>query len=319
MKLDGSDHFDPFFELRRRTARVCEHFPATYWSEMRRVRDFPSSFLRSLTQFRLMSLTVPAKFGGAGLGIAAACAVVEEAHRLGCDFGRIDLQYALCFALACQADAPQRRPWMLDIASGHSRLQMSNVFRGGDEFVYQTTTTGARLSGQAVWPERTEHCELALLIAREDGRQNQTIAVVNVGATKGISLRAQWTDATKGQVSLVAKNAAVKRAGLMPAEGVVSRANAAKELLACAARLGDARAICHSMLSKRSHTNVVSADSVRARKVIRDTRAALGRATGLLDKGGECRQAIGLAGEYSHKAVSVVANLFGAQDLAGNL
>jgi len=312
VKTSDPDHFDPFIELRLRTARVCEHFPASYWTELRRNGSYPFTFLRSLTQFRLMGIAVPASCGGAGLGIGAACAVVEEAHRLGCDFGRIDLQYALCFALASQADALKMRPWLIDVASGHSRLQMCNFIGGGVEFSYQVTPEGGRLSGRTSWPERIEHSNLGLLIARRGDGNGRVLVVLEVGSANGVSLKAHWSESTKGQVFLVAKNVMVKRGDLVSEEGVVRRAKAARSLLLCAGRLGDARARYDAM-SKLRPTNIVDTATVNARKEIRGARDTLRLAAGLLDRGDDCGKEILLAEEGSQRSMRAVADLLGEQ------
>lgn len=310
MKIDDSDNFDPFLELRRRTARVCEHFPAMYWSDMRRSRSYPFAFLRSLTQFRLMALTVPTKSGGAGLGIGAACAVVEVAHKLGCDFSRIDLQYALCFALSRQVDAMERSRWMLDVASGHSRLQMCNIFEDGVSLAVQPTAAGFRLDGRAAWPERTEHCDLSLLIAHQAGCGRREMFVVNVNATPGVSLQAQWTDTTNGQVFLLAKNATVRSSELVPAaDKVAGRAVAAKKLLRCASRIGDAQADYLVTVSSCYTRGSVDASAMNARKAIRAAAVALSGAARLLDDDVECSQQIASAEEASQRAARIVEQL----------
>ena len=277
---------------------------------MRRLRGYPFAFLRSLTQFKLMALTVPTNSGGAGLGIGAACAVVEEAHKLGCDFGRIDLQYALCFALSHQVDAMKRLPWMLDVASGHSRLQMCNIFQDNASLAVQPTAAGFRLDGKAAWPERTEHCDLGLLIAHRVGCEQREMFVVNVKATPGVSLQAQWTHPTNGQVFLLASNAIVGSSELVPAaDKVAGRAVAAKKLLRCASLVGDAQADYLATVSRCYTSKGVDECAVNGRKAIRAAAFALSDAARLLDDDIECSQEIASAEEGAQRAVRTVAQL----------
>jgi acyl-CoA dehydrogenase len=315
MKIDGSDHFDPYLELRRRAARVCEHFPAKYWGDIRTQGSYPSAFLRALTQFRLMALTIPTSCGGAGLGMAAACAVVQELHRRGCDSAKINLQYALCFALAPGVGSSQHRPWMSDIANGYSRLQMCNLFEARtDLFAYRIRGGGYQLDGRSRWPERTEHCDLTLLVAEESDHRTQSAFIVNVTATPGVRLRPNWTDDGRGKVQLVAKRATLREDGRLPAaDDIVRRASAAKTLLECGARLGDAKALYRLVLSQTLKGDGEHQDAVQARQAIRAADGALRSASRLLDDGAPCATEMAIAKECSLEARAQIIRLCDAR------
>src|SRR5260221_10795033 len=68
-------------EIRDAVAKLCASFPMDYWRETDRERRYPTEFVRALTEAGWLSCLIPEEYGGAGLKLAAAAAVLDENQR----------------------------------------------------------------------------------------------------------------------------------------------------------------------------------------------------------------------------------------------
>jgi alkylation response protein AidB-like acyl-CoA dehydrogenase len=71
---------DVLREIREAVARLCEDFPGEYWRRLDRERAYPSEFVAALSESGFLGILIPEAFGGSGLGVGAACAVLEQIH-----------------------------------------------------------------------------------------------------------------------------------------------------------------------------------------------------------------------------------------------
>ena len=74
-----------FVEIRDAVARLCADFPGPYWRERDRVRGYPKEFVDALGDSGFLAVLIPEEYGGSGMGVRAASAVLEEVHRAGCN------------------------------------------------------------------------------------------------------------------------------------------------------------------------------------------------------------------------------------------
>jgi acyl-CoA dehydrogenase len=81
-----------FPDIRAAVARLCAQFPGAYWREKDRERSYPGEFVRALTEAGFLSVLIPEAYGGPGLGLGAACAILEEVHRSGANGGACHAQ-----------------------------------------------------------------------------------------------------------------------------------------------------------------------------------------------------------------------------------
>src|SRR3546814_19716763 len=86
-------------EIREAVRRLCADFPGEYWQRLDRDRIYPAEFVRTLNEAGFLSILIPEQYGGSGLGLGAATAVLEEIHRSGCNGG------------ACHAQKIGRASW----------------------------------------------------------------------------------------------------------------------------------------------------------------------------------------------------------------
>jgi len=165
-------------EIREGVARLCRDFPGAYWREQDERRAYPTDFVRALTGAGYLSVMIPEEYGGAGLPLGAACAILEEIHRSGCNGSACHAQMYTMGTLLKHGSEAQKRRYLPDIASGALRLQAFGVTEPGSG----TDTTRIRTSavrdgdhyvvnGQKIWISRAEHSDLMVLLVRTTPRE----------------------------------------------------------------------------------------------------------------------------------------------------
>jgi acyl-CoA dehydrogenase len=159
-------------EIRSAVRELCSDFPGEYWRALEPDR-YPAEFVDALTDAGWLAALVPEQYGGAGLGLTAASAILEEINASGGNSGACHAQmYTMGTVLRHGSDAQKER-YLPRIASGELRLQAFGVTEpsvGSDTTSLQTTATrvdgGWSISGQKLWTSRAEHSDLMLLLAR---------------------------------------------------------------------------------------------------------------------------------------------------------
>ena len=128
-----------------------------------------------------MSILIPEEFGGSGLPLSAACAVLEEIQKSGGNGGACHAQIYTMGTLLRHGSDEQKHRYLPDIASGKLRLQAFGVTEpasGTD--TTRITTTAVRdgddyvVNGQKVFISRTEHSDLMILLVRTAPRDDDT-------------------------------------------------------------------------------------------------------------------------------------------------
>ena len=189
-------------EIRAAVRQLCARFPGEYWREKDRDRAYPTEFVRALTEAGMLSALIPEEYGGSGLGISAAGAILEEVHRSGCNGAACHAQMYTMGTILRHGSAEQKARWLPGIAAGDLRLQafgVSEPTSGTDTLSLRTTAVrkGDRyvVNGQKVWTSRAEHSDLLLLLARTTPRDQVakrtdglSVMVVDMREVRGRSL-----------------------------------------------------------------------------------------------------------------------------------
>ena len=76
---------DDYPEIREAVRALCGGFPGEYWRAKDRDDAYPSEFVRALTDAGYLAALIPEDYGGSGLGLSAACAILEEIQHAGCN------------------------------------------------------------------------------------------------------------------------------------------------------------------------------------------------------------------------------------------
>jgi len=164
---------EDFPEIRESVRCICADFPGAYWRELETREAYPTDFVRALTDAGFLGALIPEVYGGAGLPLRAAAAILEEIHASGCNAGACHAQMYIMGTLLRHGSDEQKRRYLPEIASGALRLQAFGV----TEPTTGTDTTKLRtravrhgdhylVHGQKVWTSRALHSDLMLLLAR---------------------------------------------------------------------------------------------------------------------------------------------------------
>ncbi|WP_136620170.1 MULTISPECIES: acyl-CoA dehydrogenase family protein [Mesorhizobium] len=164
---------ESYQDIRDAVARLCARFPGEYWRALDRDMTYPGEFVAALTEAGWLSILIPEAYGGSGLPLSAAAAVLEEIQRAGCNGGACHAQMYTMGTLLRHGSEAQKQRYLPKVAAGELRLQAFGVTEptsGTDTGALKTT---ARLDGdhfvvkgQKIWTSRAEHSDLMLLLAR---------------------------------------------------------------------------------------------------------------------------------------------------------
>jgi len=160
-------------EIREEVAKLCAGFPGEYWQKLEREHAYPQEFVTALTEAGYLAALIPEEYGGAGLPLSGAAAILEEIQRSGCNGGACHAQMYIMGAILRHGSQEQKSEYLPRIATGALRLQAFGVTEptsGTDTTALRTT---ARLegdhyvvNGQKIWTSRAEYSDLMLLLAR---------------------------------------------------------------------------------------------------------------------------------------------------------
>ncbi len=159
--------------LRERTRALCARFPDAYWRESDRDRRYPQEFVDTLTAAGLLSVLIPPRYGGSGLGLSEACVVMEEINRSGGHSAACHAQMYTMGALLAHGSEALKDAYLPLIATGDLRLQAFSVTEadaGSDTTSIATTAVRDGedyvITGQKNWTSRILESDLALVLAR---------------------------------------------------------------------------------------------------------------------------------------------------------
>jgi len=172
---------DYFTDIREGVRNICEQFPNKYWQKLDSERAYPSEFVKALTDSGYLAVLIPEEFGGSGLGLAAATAILEEIHKSGGNAAACHAQMYTMGTILRHGSTKQKSEYLPKIASGELRLQafgvteptsgsdttriLTKAIREGNHYI---------INGQKIWTSRAEYSDLMLLLARTSPREEVT-------------------------------------------------------------------------------------------------------------------------------------------------
>ncbi|MFA5915768.1 MAG: acyl-CoA dehydrogenase family protein [Burkholderiales bacterium] len=252
---------EDFPEIRDSVRRICAKFPGAYWRELEAREAYPSEFVRALTEAGYLAALIPEEYGGAGLPLRAAAAILEEIHASGCNAGACHAQMYIMGTLLRHGNARQKTQYLPQIASGALRLQAFGVTEpttGTDTTKLKTRAVREGdhylIYGQKVWTSRALHSDLMLLLARttpvdQVKRKTEGLSVFLLDIRdcrgKGLEIKPLPAMVNHNATEVFFDGARVPAENLIGEEGkgfkyILDGMNAERILVSCEA-LGDAR------------------------------------------------------------------------------
>jgi acyl-CoA dehydrogenase len=247
--------------IREEVAKLCANYPGEYWRTKDRERAYPTEFVSALGEAGYLAALIPEEYGGAGLPISAAAAILEEIQAQGCNGGACHAQmYVMGTVLRHGSDA-QKAMYLPKVASGELRLQAFGVTEptsGTDTLSLKTTAKRDGddyvINGQKLWTSRAEHSDLMILLARTTSREEAasrtdglSVFIVDMrhAVGSGLTIRPIETMMNHATTEIFFDNLRVPAANLIGEEGkgfryILSGMNA-ERLLIAAECIGDAK------------------------------------------------------------------------------
>ena len=190
-------------EIREGVRALCAKFPGEYWRALDRERAYPTEFGKALTQAGYLAALIPEEYGGSGLGLSGAAAILEEVQASGGNGAACHAQMYTMGTILRHGSPEQKKAYLPKIASGELRLQAFGVTEptsGTDTLSLRTTARREGndhyvINGQKIWTSRAEHSDLMLLLARTTPREQVkkrtdglSVFLVDMRESKGKSL-----------------------------------------------------------------------------------------------------------------------------------
>jgi acyl-CoA dehydrogenase len=199
----AADTSENLAEIRASVRALCARFQGEYWRKLDRERCYPTEFVAALTEAGYLAALIPEQYGGSGLTLVEATAIMEEIHACGCNGAACHAQMYTMGTLLRHGSDAQKQHWLPAIASGELRLQAFGVTEptsGTDTLSLRTTAVRDGdhyiINGQKVWTSRAEHSDLLLLLARTTPREQAktrtgglSVFLVDMRLAQGASIR----------------------------------------------------------------------------------------------------------------------------------
>jgi acyl-CoA dehydrogenase len=179
--------------LRDAVAKLCEHFPGSYWQQLDAKRKYPHEFVSRVTADGYMGALIPTKYGGSGLGLRSASLILQTIHESGCSASAIHAGLYIMSALVRHGTEQQKQAFLPKIASvrnifssfplfffltlyyskGELSLKAFGVTEatsGSETLALRTTAERVgdefEISGHKTYISRAQQSDLMLLLAR---------------------------------------------------------------------------------------------------------------------------------------------------------
>jgi alkylation response protein AidB-like acyl-CoA dehydrogenase len=176
-KLMPEQSSDDLTDIRGAVRALCEKFSGEYWRALDRERAYPTEFVAALTEAGFLAALIPEQYGGSGLNMMAAVAIMEEIHASGGNGAACHAQMYTMGTLLRHGSEAQKAKYLPQIARGELRLQAFGVTEptsGTDTLSLRTTAVRRGdsyfVTGQKIWISRAQHSDLMLLLARTTPR-----------------------------------------------------------------------------------------------------------------------------------------------------
>ena len=182
-------------QIREAVRALCADFPGEYWRSLDRERAYPDKFVAALTKAGFLAALIPEQYGGSGLTMSAAVAIMEEIQASGCNGAACHAQMYTMGTVLRHGSTEQKARYLPGIARGELRLQAFGVTEpssGTDTLSLRTTAVRDGdhyiINGQKIWTSRAEYSDLMLLLARTTPRSPPGEGKEGTSRTAGLSV-----------------------------------------------------------------------------------------------------------------------------------
>ena len=190
-------------EVRALAERLCSRFDDAYWLDKDRRAEFPEDFYRAVADAGLLGIAMPEAYGGSGLGIAEAAALMGTIAESGACMSGASAVHMNIFGL---------NPVVVFGTDEQKQRMLPPLIRGEQKACFAVTEPDAGLntaairtraerrgghyvlSGQKIWTSTAKVADKALILARTTPREQVS------RPTDGMSLF--YTDLDRARVEI---------------------------------------------------------------------------------------------------------------------
>ena len=330
-------------DLRRGVREVCASYPNDYWRKLDADRRYPEEFVRAMTEAGYLGALIPEEYGGMGLDLSAACAILEEVNRSGANAGPAHAQMYTMGTLLRHGSEEQKKTYLPKVATGELRLQAFGVTEpeaGTDTASIRTTATrdGEHyvVDGRKIYISRVEQSDLMILLARttpiekaEKRSHGLSAFLVDLRDAEGLTVKPRRVMMNNATNELVFDGLRVPAENLIGEEGqgfryILDGMNAERILIA-AECIGDGRWFVQKATGRAGEREVfgrpigenqgVQFPIARAYAGVEAASLMVEKAAALFDRGEPCGAEANLAkllaADASWEAANVAVQTFG--------
>ena len=167
-------------EVRALAERLCSRFDDAYWLDKDRRAEFPEDFYRAVADAGLLGIAMPEAYGGSGLGIAEAAALMGTIAESGACMSGASAVHMNIFGL---------NPVVVFGTDEQKQRMLPPLIRGEQKACFAVTEPDAGLntaairtraerrgghyvlSGQKIWTSTAKVADKALILARTTPRE----------------------------------------------------------------------------------------------------------------------------------------------------
>jgi acyl-CoA dehydrogenase len=330
-------------DLRRGVRDVCARFPNEYWRDLDAGRRYPEEFVRAMTEAGYLGALIPGEYGGMGLDLSAACAILEEVNRSGANAGPAHAQMYTMGTLLRHGSEEQKEAYLPKVATGALRLQAFGVTEpeaGTDTTSIRTSATREGdhyvVNGRKIYISRVEQSDLMILLARttpiervEKRSHGLSVFLVDLREAEGLTVKPRLVMMNNATNELVLEDLRVPAGNLIGEEGegfryILDGMNAERILIA-AECIGDGRWFVEKATGRAGEREVfgrrigenqgVQFPIARAYSSVEAASLMVEKAAALFDRGEPCGAEANLAkllaADASWEAANVAVQTFG--------
>src|SRR5215203_1927707 len=334
---------EAYEDLRRGVRDVCAGFPNEYWRDLDAARRYPEEFVRAMTEAGYLGALIPGEYGGMGLDLSAACAILEEVNRSGANAGPAHAQMYTMGTLLRHGSEEQKEAYLPKVATGELRLQAFGVTEpeaGTDTTSIRTKATREGdhyvVNGRKIYISRVEQSDLMILLARttpiervEQRSHGLSVFLVDLRGAEGLTAKPRRVMMNNATNELVLEDLRVPAGNLIGEEGegfryILDGMNAERILIA-AECVGDGRWFVEKATGRAGEREVfgrrigenqgVQFPIARAYASVEAASLMVEKAATLFDRGEPCGAEANLAkllaADASWEAANVAVQTFG--------
>ena len=184
-------------------AQLCARFDLDYWRRRDTDGDFPREFYTAVAQAGYLGVAMPAKYGGAGLGITEAVLVAQAISQSGAGLSGASAVHMNIFGLhpvVVFGTPEQQARWLPPVIRGEHQacFAVTEPDTGLDTLNLKTTAVrdgdGYVVRGQKIWISTAQVAHKILLLARTTPIEQRA------RPTDGLTLF--YTDLDRGRVEV---------------------------------------------------------------------------------------------------------------------